>query len=197
MITARDVFLLTSLLTAVVGRAAGQLTDRQRADLVVTLLPEPARAGATIVLRRPEGDSIRRQGQGPFVCISDVSHPGRLSFLCHHRVLDRQLDLERELRRNGVTGADFRLRRCEEARARNIEVPNGAMEIMASLAVDSTGTLADEMTVYHLLWLPHATGASSGVVEVDPGQGAPFLHQAGSCGAHVMWSEVRRVSIGS
>lgn len=174
-----------------------QLTAGQQAHLVLSLLPPTAQSSATVVLRDGEGDTVYRRGSGAFVCVSDMTTAPRLSLGCHHQTLDRQLGLERELSRSGLKGAEFRRRRCEEAEARKIDVPNGAMEISASLPVDSTGTPAAEMTVWYLLWLPHATAASEGVPDTDPGDGRPFLHQAETCSAHVMWSEVRPVDTGS
>ncbi len=67
------------------------------------------------------------------------------------------------------------------------------MEITASVQYEADGSLAPEMTVYSLLYVPGATKESIGVPDQDPGQGMPYLHNPGGCGAHVMWSEKRSV----
>jgi len=69
--------------------------------------------------------------------------------------------------------------------------PTGLLEISASVAIPSEGQLADSMTVYHLLYTPNETSASLGLRDDDPRAGAAWLHHAGSCNAHVMWSERR------
>lgn len=185
-------FLFLSTGSAVISSdMSGQVTPVQRAELVLRLLPAEARSDATVLLRDAEGDERYREGTGSFLCVSDTSSTGRVSMICHHHVLERRLHFERELRREtGLRGDAFRERLCSEVSSRGLEIPTGAMEITASLSRNDEGEYADEMTVYHLLWLPGHTTETAGVVDKDPGKGKPFLHQSGTCGAHVMWSEL-------
>ena len=170
--------------------ADAQLTPRSRADLVLSLLPAAAQHDATIVFRDGDAEEVYREGNGPFLCVSDVSSSDRISMVCHHHVLEARLRFERALRREtGLSGGAFRERLCEEVVGSSLDVPIGSMEITASLARDEGGSYEDEMTVYHLLWVPEATSATLGVPDEDPGDGRPFLHQASTCGAHVMWSK--------
>lgn len=169
---------------------AAQLDEREQAALVLRLIPAAARPGATVILRSAAGDRVVRRGEGPFLCVSDSSPARRISLICHHRILEERLRFERELRQvTWLQGAAFTTRLCREVEARGMEVPDGAMEITASVAVLADGSIDPAATVYRLLWLPFATTASIGVPSEDPGQGRPWVHQAGSCGAHVMWSE--------
>ena len=189
-------FLFLSIGNVVIANdTSGQVTPAQRAELVLRLLPAEARSDATVLLRGAEGEERYRDGTGRFLCVSDTSSMGRVSMICHHHVLEERLRFERELRREtGLRGDAFRTRLCSEVSSRGLEIPAGAMEITASLAQSDEGEYADEMTVYHLLWLPRHTTETIGVVDVDPGEGKPFLHQSGTCGAHVMWSEQIPVS---
>jgi hypothetical protein len=196
--TARYTLSLAVIATMTVhlDGATAQRSPRERADLVLQLIPPAARPDATILFRDADGDEVRgrvvyREGNGPFICVSDASNSRTLSMVCHHRVLEERLQLERALsRETGLRGEAFTTRLCEEVASRHLDVPNGAMEITASLMRQPDGLLAREMTIYHLLWLPFATDASAGVPAEDPGEGHPWLHQAGTCGAHVMWSDV-------
>ncbi len=175
--------------------ANGQMSPAERAELVLRLLPAQARPHATVLLRDGEHEERYREGTGRFLCVSDASSPARLSMVCHHHVLEQRLRFERELRREtGLRGSAYRERLCREVASRGMEVPDGAMEITASLGRNEDGTYAREMTVYHLLWLPHQTEETTGVIDEDPGDSMPWLHQAGTCGAHVMWSEAVPVS---
>lgn len=184
------------LLLGIAGVADAQsvsapMSRERRAELVLRLLPAEARPLATVVLRDGSREERYRDGSGRFLCVSDASSTERLSMVCHHHVLEERLRLERELsRETGLQGAAFRERLCREVTERGWTVPDGAMEITASLPRTADGSYAREMTVYHLLWLPHQTMESTGIVEKDPGDGLPFLHQGATCGAHVMWSEV-------
>lgn len=169
---------------------AAQPDERAQAALVLRLIPAEARSGATVVLRSAAGDRVVRRGEGPFLCVSDISPARRISLICHHRVLEERLRFERELgKATGLQGGELTARLCHEGEARGMKVPNGAMEFTASVAVLTDGTIDRAATVYRLLWLPFATTASIGLPSEDPGEGRPWLHQSGSCGAHVMWSE--------
>ena len=172
-----------------------QMSRERRAELVLRLLPAPARPGTTVLLRDGGHEESYREGMGHFLCVSDASSPARLSMVCHHHVLEQRLRFERELRVDtGLRGSAYRERLCSEVAGRGWEVPNGAMEITASLGRNEDGTYAHEMTVYHLLWLPNQTEETTGVSDEDPGDDSPWLHQAGTCGAHVMWSNAIAVS---
>ncbi len=185
-------FLCVSLAAAVLpGSVSAQESDAWRAELALTLLPDSARPHATVLLRSREHDDRYRDGTGPFICVSDASSPQRLSMVCHHQVLEEALRFARDLRQETeLRGNAFRKLLCEEVASRGLEVPDGAMEITASLTRNEDGTRPSEMTVYHLLWLPQQTTETLGVVDEDPGDGQPWLHHAGMCGAHVMWSDV-------
>ena len=180
-------------MTFLLDHLAAQVSVDRRVDLALSLIPASARGDATVLLRSAEGDETFREGTGPFVCLSDVSRAGRMSLNCHHRTLDPQLRIEGELGAAGVRGVEFQRRLCEELDSLSIVVPNGAMELSASVRYETDGSLSPEMTVYSLLYVPGATKESIGVTDQNPGQGMPYLHNPGGCGAHVMWSETRRV----
>lgn len=168
---------------------------RTRVALAESLLPGAARNEATIVVRDPAGEAVTREGEG-FVCVVDSSYDDRLGINCHHRSLDAQLAIERELGQTGLRGAEFRQALCERVAAAGIRVPDGAMEISTSVRIEPDGTLQPEMTVYYLLYLPHQTLAGTGISDVDPGDASPWLHMAGTCQAHVMWHEKRPLPTG-
>lgn len=166
-----------------------QTSDQTRTHLALRILPEGARGDATVILRDSTGDRTVKHGAG-FTCISDVSNPARLSHNCHHPALNEQFALERELRE--LSGAEFRERVCSEVETRGIRVPNGAIEITSSVAIDDEGALDSSMTIYTLLWVPYQTEEELAITTDDPGEGKPWLHRAGTCQAHVMWSRVVR-----
>lgn len=177
-------------LGAITQEAPAQLSPAARADLVLSLLPADSRPGATVLLRDEHGDDVYREGDGRFLCVSDASPADRISMICHHQVLEERLRYERSLRdATGLGGDEFRERLCKDVEAEGLGVPPGSMEITATLLRDDEGGHAEEMTVYHLLWVPGESAASMGVPDEDPGEGRPFLHHAETCGAHVMWSE--------
>ena len=176
--------------------AVGQDPRDTQVALAESLLPASARGKAKIVVRDATGEVVIRKGDG-FICVSDSSRPGRLSLNCHQEALQEQLDLEREVALEGFRGKEFTQQLCKQADARGVVVPDGTIEISASVGVEPDSSLPYEMTVYYLLWLPLATTASIGIVDENPGDGSPWLHKAGTCQAHVMWSEQRPIPDGS
>ncbi|MEM7416222.1 MAG: hypothetical protein AAF389_12035 [Gemmatimonadota bacterium] len=175
----------------VAGGASGQMPAPEQIDLALSLLPPSAREATSVVLRDETGDVLERPGDGPFVCVSDASNPNRISVLCHHKTLDGLMLLKERLRaESGLRGSDFRALLCERVGPAGVVAPAGAMEIMGSLPRTATG-YASEMTVTRLLYVPFETTIGLGIADEDPGDGRPWLHHAGTCGAHVMWSEVR------
>ncbi len=164
-------------------------------ELALSLLPREARSGASVVIRNGEDETMVRSGSGPFLCVVDVNNAARLSLNCHDRKLIPLLRLEREVGAAGLRGAAFREELCTRVEAEAADQPTGLLEISASVGISSEGQLADSMTVYHLLYMPNETSASLGLRDDGPGAGAPWLHNAGSCNAHVMWSE-RRPTVG-
>lgn len=159
---------------------------------VESLLPSPVRGKARIVYRDDAGSRVAREGGG-FICVADSTDQGRLSINCHHEAVHEMFLLEREVTAAGFRGDGFRTEICRRGEVRGVTVADGSLEIMTSLAIQPDGSLAEEATVYHLLWFPHETTESLGIADTDPGDGAPWLHRAGTCQAHVMWSETRRM----
>ncbi|NIR75954.1 MAG: hypothetical protein GWO12_12730 [Gemmatimonadetes bacterium] len=72
-----------------------------------------------------------------------------------------------------------------------VEIPERAYMVDASGRLDSDESAPDSVVVCHLLQLPYATEESVGLTDEEPTPGAPWLHHAGTCDAHVMWSETR------
>ncbi len=174
----------------------GDHAQNRTTDLVLSLLPREARRGASVVMRNGEGETMVRSGSGSFLCVIDANNAARLSLNCHDRRLIPLLHMEREVGAAGLRGAAFREELCTRVEAEAADSPTGLLEISASVGITSEGQLADSMTVYHLLYTPNETSASLGLRDDDPGAGAPWLHHAGSCNAHVMWSERRATGDG-
>ena len=128
----------------------------------------------------------RAAGSGAFQCrerTRDVSWSGT----CHTAALAPLLEIERSVE----PGPDFGERVCRLMEQAGEEIPPGTMEIVASGDLPEGGSLPDSVEVYRLLYHPYATEATLGVSEVDLEDGTPWLHDAGECTAHVMWSDRR------
>ena len=187
---ATEITIVFAASIALVVPAVGQIPLDTQVSLAESLLPPSVRGEAKIVVRDADSEVVVREGDG-FICVSDSTRSDQLSLNCHSKSLREQVVLEREITAEGLRGEAFRRRVCQQAEARGIVAPSGAMEISVSLEVGLDGSLPGGMTVYYLLWLPRATTASIGLIDVNPHDDSPWLHMEGTCRAHVMWYEKR------
>lgn len=183
--------LITALLWAlsVPGSATAQDLS-PRSALARSLLPEALQSNATVIERSAKGEIVVQKGSGDgFICSSDDQRPGRMGLICLHPSLAAMNALERDVASKGLRGDAFRAELCGRAETSGAIPPNGTLEISASVGVEADGSFEPSMTVYHLLWVPHATTQTIGIEDEDPGDGSAWLHLAGTCQSHVMWSE--------
>jgi len=154
-------------------------------------LPEAFRAGATVRGYRGGDPALvtLREGEGEFVCLASDPRAERFHAACYHASLEPFMERGRELRAAGVRGATV-------DSVRNAEVLEGRVQMPAHAALYSltgppsvldpaTGAVRGARPLY-VLYLPLATGASTGLSE-RPVSGAPWLMDAGTTRAHVMF----------
>lgn len=128
----------------------------------------------------------RASSSGAFTCEAKTND-GQWSATCLHASLTALRTAETA----AGSAADFETRVCRMLARQHATVPVGAMELSASGSLRSGQTVPDSVNVYYLVYLPLQTTASLAITDSDPGDGKPWLHHAGTCMAHVMWSEVR------
>ena len=121
------------------------------------------------------------------ICATTSTRADRWSAACYQPALAAMREIAADLE----PGPDFDERLCRAMAARREAMPRGAIETTASGAIAEGSAWPDSITVYRLLYLPFATETELGVPDEDPEDGSPWLHQAGLCTAHVMWSERR------
>ena len=169
---------------------SGQESDGERTEIVLRLLPEGARADATVILREGSGVRTHQRGDGPFICVSDATEEV-ISMSCHHRRLAPRLALERQIERDtDLKGRDLRDRICTEARSRGMTVDPGAMEVSATLTRGTDGRLPTEVAVYRLLWLPYQTAEPWAFRIRTRGRTSVAAPAGVAVMPHLMWSEI-------
>jgi hypothetical protein len=75
-------------------------------------------------------------------------------------------------------------------------VPDRAYSFDLSGRIPEGRDQPDSVTVYHYIQLPYATMESAGITDEEPSPGEPWLHQGGTCSAHLMWSKTLRFAPG-
>ena len=156
----------------------------------VQAAPEEWRAGAQVLGYDAAGKlQILRPGANQTVCLADDPADESFSVACYDKSLEPFMARGRELRAQGVSGADRVHRRWQEIAAGKLPMPK-----MATLFVlegtrydDASGKVIDPYLRY-VVYVPGATVASTGLPDHPVGPGSPWLMFAGTPGAHIMIS---------
>jgi hypothetical protein len=167
--------------------------DAQVRMAVQSLPAEELRARATVLGYREVGGAPveLRTGEGEFVCL--LSPPGVwvVESACYHASLEPFMARGRELARQGMGTAERVALRNREADEGSLPLPEAPAALYVTVApaeaVDpDTGTFSD---AFHraVIYVPYATGRSTGLSERAV-QGAPWLMDAGTPRAHIMFT---------
>ncbi len=160
-------------------------TDAQ-VDAVLSLLPEQARSNAQILVRSEGGLEERRAGTNGWTCW--VERFGeRFGGNCHHRALDPFLSRKRALSSAPLEGESPAATLAREHQEGRLGIPEGSLEITGYGSVGEDG-LPAVLSGRFFLYFPYARGSDLGLPEEAPAEGAPWVHEAGTVQAHVMWS---------
>jgi hypothetical protein len=155
-------------------------------------LPEQFRDGATVLGYRPgRADlAILREGAGPYICLAaDPSQLERFHVACYHRSLEPFMARGRELRAGG-RGAEVDAVRNREAEAGTLAMPTAPAALYSLTATPGdvdreTGEIRGGRPLY-VIYVPFATAESTGL-PTTPVPGAPWLMDAGTAKAHIMF----------
>ena len=192
----RSLFLTTlfSLLgPATVSAQIGLLEPDLQIRLAVQAIPEDLRAAATVQGYDPSGSFVTlREGTNEMICMAPNPDHDDLEVSCHHIGLEPFFARGRQLRAEGVTGRARIQARLEEVASGALPLPSGTTNhILTGSGFDpETG----EIQAPYLRWViyvPGATGASSGLTEHPASPGVPWLMSPGTHGAHIMISPPR------
>ena len=187
-------FVVSLMLVSLGTVAVAQGPEVRQFDVLLRSIPFGERDAATLKVPRGDALVVMRPGNGLFECIGDTPGDARFSVMCYHRSLQHFLAYTRMLADQGLLGEAFRERLCAAVERGVITAPRRALVLTAGANIEPDGSLPDSITVYHLLQLPNATATETGLPQVAHRPNAPYLHNGGSCDAHVMWSH--RESIG-
>lgn len=191
------VLFVVSLMAVSLGTVAvAQGPEVRQFDVLLRSIPSGERDAATLKVPRGDEFVIVRAGEGDglFECIGDTPGDDRFSVMCYHRSLRQFLAYQQMLANQGLRGEANRAQLCSAIERGDVVVPRRALLVTSSATVEPDGSLPDSITVYHLLQIPNATAAETGLPTAALLPGAPYLHRGGTCDAHVMWSH--RESIG-
>lgn len=187
---ARIALLLIVLWGVAPSRAQVPGADVQIAG-AVSPLPEDLRAGATVMGYDADGALVLlREGTNEMICLAD--RPGDEGFhaACYHKSLEPYMARGRELRAQGMDGAESIETRHKEAAAGTLKMPDVPAMVYNRYGKHydpATDTVEGEGRLY-AVYMPWATAETTGLPTHPAGPGVPWIMRPGTASAHIMIS---------
>ncbi len=155
-------------------------------------LPEPLRATATVLgYRSADGPLVElRKGSNGMICLADDPKAPAFHVACYHESMEPFMARGRQLRTEGVEGAQVDTVRYREAAAGTIKMPTLPAALwQLSGPPDSydpaTNTVTGARHLY-VIYIPYATTETTGIPSI-PSQDQPWLMNPGTPKAHIMF----------
>jgi len=131
-----------------------------------------------------------RPGTNDLVCLADNPAAEGFSVACYHKDLDPFMARGREMTAKGITDDKVRDQtRNDEIKAGKLTMPKEprTLYVMTGKSVDATGKVEGASTRW-VIYVPFATGETTGLATKPGGPGAPWLMDPGTGGAHIIIS---------
>jgi hypothetical protein len=155
-------------------------------------LPEAMRAGAAVLGYRAAGKlELLRPGSNGMRCLADDPADDRFHVACYHESMEPFMARGRELRAQGVTGAQVDTVRYAEVMSGRIAMPKAAAALYQLTGpkgdYDASANAAPNSKPLFVIYVPGATTASTGI-GTTPAVGQPWLMFPGTPKAHIMFT---------
>ena len=172
-------------------------TVEQQIAIAVLALPQTMQAGATVMGWKTPGGKMEvlRQGTNGMNCLAQFAVEENFHVSCYHEGMEPFMLRGRQLREQGITApAQLDSVRYFEVREGKIKMPAQAAlyQIFGTkTSLDAaTGKLSDTRSLF-VIYIPGATAASTGL-STAPQQNGPWLMNAGTPKAHIMFTATMR-----
>jgi hypothetical protein len=188
----KAVFVMVAMLGTVPAAAQGPTKDAQVAQAVLAA-PEDRRAGAAVLGFVDGKVTTLRPGTNDLICLADNPAVEGFNVACYHKDLDPFMARGRALTAQGVTDDKQRDQtRFAEIKAGTLAMPKEPrmLYVMTGKSVDAAGAVVDPYTRW-VIYVPFATGDTTGLPTRPAGPGVPWLMDPGTGGAHIMISPPR------
>ena len=135
---------------------------------------------------------LLRQGTNELICIADDPNQAGFSVACYHKDLEPFMKSGRELRKQGMNDKQIFDEREKEVNAGTLQMPKqpAALYVYSAEDKDYDRTTGEVKNGYlrYVIYIPYATGASTGLPEkpTGSGKGMPWIMNSGTYRAHIM-----------
>jgi hypothetical protein len=183
-------FLLLPFLAGALAAQSPLPPVEQQIAAAVLPLPVDLRANATVMGYRDAGRLVvLREGTNGMHCLALYVTRPDFHVACYHKDLEPFMARGRELRAQGVSGAQVDSVRFREVREQKLAMP--AMGTLYSVTTKkenydaATNKLTGAPGLLAVIYVPNATPASTGIT-AQPRQDGPWLMFPGTLKAHIM-----------
>ena len=162
----------------------------QQIAAAVTALPEDMRAGAAVLGYGSDGKLASiRAGKNDMICLAP--EPGAKAFhsACYHKAMEPFMARGRELRAQGVKGAQVDTVRFAEVKSGKLKMPTAPTmlyQIFNGTFDPATAKVTGGEWLY-VTYIPFATPATTGLTS-KPSDKGPWIMFPGTPKAHIMFS---------
>jgi hypothetical protein len=162
----------------------------QQIAAAVTALPEELRGGAAVLGYSPDGKLISlREAKNDMICLAPS--PAETSFhsACYHKAMEPFMARGRELRAQGVKGAQVDTVRFAEVKSGKLKMPTAPTmlyQIFGGNFDPATSKVTGGQWLY-VTYIPFATSATTGLSS-KPKENGPWIMYPGTPKAHIMFS---------
>lgn len=156
----------------------------------VTALPEELRAGASVLGYTSATTLVSlRTGTNDMICLAPNPATKDFHSACYHRNMEPFMARGRELRAEGVKGAEVDSVRFREVASGKLKLPPTASmlyQIFGGTFDAATGKVTGGNWLY-VTYIPFATSATTGL-SAKPSAKSPWIMFPGTPKAHIMFS---------
>ena len=135
---------------------------------------------------------LLRQGTNELICLADDPNQPGFSVSCYFKELEPFMQRGRELRKQGMNDQQVYDQREKEVNAGTLQMPKqpAALYVYSAEDKDYDRTTGEVKNGYlrYVIYIPYATGASTGLPEkpTGSGKGMPWIMNSGTYRAHIM-----------
>lgn len=157
----------------------------------VLAAPADKRENATVLGYNDKGEFVElRKGSNEMICLADDPKLEGFNVASYHKDMEPYMKRGRDLRASGKTAKEASDMRDEEVKSGKLPMPKqpASLYVYTAKAEDydaSNGTVKNGYLRY-VIYVPYATGESTGLPTKPDVAGMPWLMDAGSHRAHIM-----------
>jgi hypothetical protein len=180
-------FVTTMLSAAEIPPAETQIAG------AVLAAPAELRAGATVLGYNEKGELTKlREGTNELICLASDPKRDGFNIACYHKDLEPFMARGRELLAQGVSGKERQQKRFQEIDAGKLPMPKEprTLYVLTGKNFDAATGKVENSYLRWVIYTPYATSATTGL-STKPVEGAPWLMDPGTPGAHIMISPPR------